>query len=115
MASGKSQDQFSCAHAIRASSLAGPECLSQRGHGQSSLLQYIGNSQGGSEYLPVYPSALKQRLEENTIESSPIWKKFLKCLLMIQVSCPKQPVGHIPGSMLVPGEKAAGTRASLVE
>lgn len=65
---GKSQEQLSCAHAIEASSPAGPELLSQRGHGQSGLLQHTGNGQGGSEYIPAYPSALKQGLEETTTE-----------------------------------------------
>jgi hypothetical protein len=44
-----------------------------------------------------------------------IWKKCPEFLLMTQVSCPNQHLGHILESILVPREKAATKRASLVK
>jgi hypothetical protein len=68
------------------------------------------NGQRSSEYISVNPP--QKRLQQN---QGRIWKKFPESLLMTQVSCPNHHLAHIPGSMLVPWEKAAGKRASLVE
>lgn len=61
------------------------------------------------------PRAQKQRPEEAATESRENIEESSRIPDMTQVLWPNKHHGHIPGSVLVPGEKAAGTRASLVE